>query len=278
MKIYQRSRARLLLACSAGAISAFSTVAHAQCTPDPTVTSIQTDCPGTDTNGLVVTTVSPVSVPVGGIVTNSGAAAISVAVPYLQTGKVAILVAGTVDGAGNTGIAATAGPSYTYYYDANVGITVAQGGLVTGRTAITAGVMSGTSSNSVQVALDNSGTIRATSGPALATGSGGNFLSITNRAGGSIGGISGIVTTLLNEGVIDGGSNSAIASGSNTMLFGSATSITNSGSILSAGAERLFRVLRITGTISPIRGRSRTVAPARPLPAHMGRSRIPQGA
>jgi hypothetical protein len=90
-------------------ISAFSTVAHAQCTPDPTVTSIQTDCPGTDTNGLVVTTVSPVSVPVGGIVTNSGAAAISVAVPYLQTGKVAILVAGTVDGAGNTGIAATAG-------------------------------------------------------------------------------------------------------------------------------------------------------------------------
>jgi hypothetical protein len=45
-----------------------------------------------------VTTVSPVSVPVGGIVTNSGAAAISVAVPYLQTGKVAILVAGTVMG------------------------------------------------------------------------------------------------------------------------------------------------------------------------------------
>ena len=236
MKLSKRVRAQLLLACSVGPIGGFSSMAHAQCAPDSTVASTQTDCPGTDTDGLVVTTVSTVSVPAGGIVTNSGAPAISVQIPGTQIGgEPTILVSGTVDGAGSTGIAATTGPAAYYYFAPNVGITVGQGGVVTGGTAITAGLMSGTNNGFARVELDNSGTITGTAGAALATGSNGAFYSIINRTGGMIAGISGAVGYIQNQGTIDGGSNSAIAGGTYSSIIYS-SSLTNSGSVTSSGS------------------------------------------
>ncbi|MCJ2189047.1 hypothetical protein [Novosphingobium beihaiensis] len=157
-------------------------------------------------------------------------------IPETQIGgEPTILVSGTVDGAGNTGIAATTGPAAYYYFDPNVGITVAQGGIVTGSTAITAGLMSGTNSGYALVELDNSGTITGTAGVALATGDNGAFYSIINRTGGTIGGISGAVGTIQNHGTIDGGSGSAIAGGTySTLVYTS--SLTNSGSVVSSGS------------------------------------------
>jgi hypothetical protein len=75
-----------------------------------------------------------------------------------------------------------------------VGITVAQGGLVTGRCDNRRRDVG----NEQQFRAGRArqfGNHPCDFGAALATGSGGNFLSIANRAGGSIGGISGIVTT-----------------------------------------------------------------------------------
>jgi len=259
--IIKRVRARRVLhivGTSAAAVAAgLTTPAMAQCAPDPTVAGGTTTCSGTDSDGIAITTnTSTLAVQSGATVTNSGAAAISMAIasgasdPFRTT---TITVDGTVDGGGSAGIAVTNGTSVSSSYG-QVGTTatilVGSGGSVTGANAITAAPSAGNTFGASLVVLDNSGTISGSAGPALtSTGTYAGFSTITNRAGGLITGISAPAGMITNAGTVDGGSGSAIY-GSIFSVSVFPNGITNSGTIDSNGASATVSdyTSRITNT------------------------------
>ncbi len=212
-----------------------------------------TTCTGTDADGLVVTTYGTgVSVPVGATVLGGGQPGIAVQLPSAQTGSaVTVSVAGRIDGAAQPGVSVLWQPSATPSYTAaNLLLTVAQGGTITGSNALVVGQAgSGMRYGYAYATLDNAGTLTGTGGIALlsTTPDYAGFSSITNRATGTIGAISGPVGTLTNAGMIDGGTRSAVDWGTGYLLFGD---VTNSGTITSTST---------TATLANL-GSSRTVA------------------
>ena len=249
----RRVRARALQTSALVMTLALAAPAFAQCAPDPTQTNGTTACAGTDTDGLVVTTFgTSVSVPSGATVLGGGQTGIAVQLPAGQTGSaVNISVAGRVDGVAQSGITMLSQPSATPSYStANLYLTVAEGGTVSGTTALVVGQAgAGGGSNYGYATIDNAGTLTGTGGIALlsTTPAYAGFLSITNRATGTIGAISGPVGTLINAGMIDGGTRSAIDWGTGFLFFGD---VTNSGTITSAST---------TATLANL-GSSRAVA------------------
>jgi hypothetical protein len=237
--------------------------AFAQCTPDPTQANATSSCTGTDSNGLVVTTSgTTVDVAAGASVTNTGAAAIRYAIPTNLSGYgySTLTIGGRVDGGDQTGVQLIRQTTNPYYSGLNLNMTVAAGGSVSGANGVVIG-QTGTSYGSTTASIDNSGTISGTgtgtNGYALLSTdpSYGVFQSITNRAGGTIGAISGAVGTLTNAGTIDGGTRSAIDAGasSNASLYGN--SWTNSGTITNNGTAATLANVRAytltnSGTIS----------------------------
>lgn len=235
--------------------------AFAQCTPDPTQTGTTTTCTGTDSNGLVVTTsASTVNVAAGASVTNTGAPAIRYAIPVSNSTYAysTLTVGGRVDGGSQTGVQLLRQSSTNSYGSLNLTMTVASGGSITGANGIVIG-QTGTDYGQTTASIDNSGTISGTGTGAngyalLSTNSYAGFQSINNRAGGTIGAISGAVGTLTNAGTINGGTRSAIDSGgSYGVVYGS--NWTNNGTITSNGTGATLNNLRsITlsngGTIS----------------------------
>lgn len=213
--------------------------AFAQCTPDPTQANATTTCTGTDSNGLVVTTsASTVNVAAGASVTNTGAPAIRYAIPVSNSSYAysTLTVGGRVDGGNQTGVQLLRQSSSNGYGSLNLSMTVAAGGSVSGANGVVIG-QTGTDYGQTTATIDNNGTISGTG-----TGTNGyallstnqnyaGFQSITNRAGGTIGAISGSIGTLTNAGTIDGGSRSAIDSGAtySSAVYGSGW--TNSGTI-----------------------------------------------
>lgn len=244
-----------------------ATPAWAQCSPDPTVADSITDCTDTDSDGLRVTTVgSTVQVAPSARVSGAGAAAITVDIaPVTGTydrRTATITVGGSVDGGTHSGISVLSGsvPVNSYdYYGTKVQITVEAGATVTGAAGITAGPSTTTSYAPALVSITNAGTISGAGGIALqATDPArGAFDVIENQQGGTIGAIVGMIGTLNNAGVIDGGALSAI---DQTTTYNSTpypTGWANSGTIRSASTaatianlSTVFNPLTNSGTIA----------------------------
>ncbi|WP_433911465.1 autotransporter outer membrane beta-barrel domain-containing protein [Sphingomonas yabuuchiae] len=225
--------------------------AFAQCSPDPTRANATTTCTGTDSNGLTVTTSgSTVNVAAGASVTNSGAAAIAFAIPTSVSNFAysTLTVGGRVDGGTQAGVQLIRQTTNNNYSSLNLTMTVAAGGSVSGTSGVVIG-QTGTGYGNTTASIDNSGTISGTgigaNGYALVSTDPyyAGFQAITNRAGGTIGAISGAIGTLANAGTINGGSRSAIDTGSayNSAVFSG--NWTNSGTISNSGTAPV-----ITGT------------------------------
>ncbi|WP_380785619.1 autotransporter outer membrane beta-barrel domain-containing protein [Sphingomonas sp. R86521] len=229
--------------------------AFAQCAPEPTQANGTTTCTGTDPNGVTVTTSgTTVSVPIGATVLGGGRPGIAVQAPATGFGSgVTVTVAGRVDGGAQAGVSVQAQPSQGFS-TANIALTVAQGGTVTGNTALTVG-QAAAGSSYVYATVDNAGTLTGTSGIALqsTTPTFAGFSTITNRATGTIGAISGPVGTLTNAGTIDGGVRGAVDMGTGGLFNGS---VTNSGTIASTSTVATvanlgsFRAVMNSGTIA----------------------------
>ena len=241
--------------------------AFAQCTPDPTQANATTTCTGTDDNGVTVTTSSTtVDVAAGASVTNTGAAAIRYAMPVSSSRYTSstLTVGGRVDGGAQAGVTFFRPAGNSYLSTGQLSVTVRAGGSISGVNGITVtqtGLgpdgMTVATYGTATVSIDNSGTISGTG-----TGSNGyalvsidqfhsGFSSIINRAGGTIGAISGPVGTLTNAGTINGGSRSALDTGipNNTVVYG--WNWSNSGTITSNGTSAtLANIRQITLTNS----------------------------
>lgn len=217
--------------------------AAAQCIPASSIT-----CAGTDTDGLTVTTDNTCVLVTADATVLPGAAAAAITT---QARDIALQIAGLVDGQAKTGILVTSGltefgpcdpyagasvgtctpGSYVpYFRPGNAAISVESGGTVTGANGIVfrrASALEG----SVSGSINNAGTITGTAGEAiLADGDGVDGITIRNSTSGTIGGgIAGRVSYLTNNGRIDGGSRSALATTQ------SGAGIVNSGTILSRG-------------------------------------------
>lgn len=184
----------------------------------------------------MATNATTVSVEAGATVSATSASAVTVAInapSNIFARTATILVAGTINGNSSAGIGLAEGtlPNGYYGISTNIGITVAEGGSVSGANAITLGPVADFTS-SLRATLDNAGSLIGTSGPAVVAS--GSYVSFTivNRASGTIGGISGTAGTIDNAGLIDGGSNSAIT-GATPFNY---ASLANSGQIVSNGA------------------------------------------
>ncbi len=192
-------------------------LAMAACSPNPTHAFTTTVCTGVEANGLTVST-NASSVSIGGgasiLAPNASTSAVTVdtsssSSPWWYGGP-SITTNGTIDGGSQAGVLVTTSPST--YTATQASITVSSGGVIQGAHGV---VVSGDASNpnASYATVTNSGLISGSGGAALyapntATG---YFSSVNNLVGGRIDGIYGMVNTLTNAGVIDGGSSSAVA-------------------------------------------------------------------
>lgn len=250
----RRVRVRALQSSGMALAMVAAAPAFAQCAPDPTQTNAVTTCAGTDSDGLVVTTYgTTVNVPAGATVQGGGRPGIAVTLPSTDYGNaVGVTVAGTVDGRAQPGISLLWQPAANGYgySDTRLDLTVAQGGSVTGNNAVVVGrgTGAGYGYGSPVATIDNSGTLAGTSGIALlATTPGYGSFAITNRATGTIGAISGAVSTLDNAGMIDGGTRSAIDWGYGYAYYGT---LANSGTITAASSAATLANLPANATLA----------------------------
>jgi hypothetical protein len=208
---------------------ALPTTAQAQCAPDQNTANGTTTCAGTDSDGVRVTTRgATLVVASGATVSNMGAPAIAVDVPRASSASYSmntLTVLGTVSAPGQTAIAINSGTlnQTSYYSTQETALTIGAGGSVTGATALALLQSPGNPNGTVSVSVDNAGTVTGTGGTALLANTVStaqsypslltSFSTITNRAGASIvGGIIGQLSTLANEGSVDGGGGSALDS------------------------------------------------------------------
>ncbi len=231
-----------------------SAPASAQCAPDPTFANGTTTCVGSDPNGFVVTaTPTTIQVNGGATVNGSGAPAIRIATPNSSSTTVNVL--GVVDGGSQAGISLT-GPSVSFGGSNSLMLTVAAGARVTGVNALTIAQdpANGYPYNNFYASVDNSGSLSGTGGFAIVNGASflGGTLRITNRAGGTIGAISGSIDVLDNAGTINGGTRSAISFGStyNPQWTNSGTITSASGSATIVSSSSLPDYFTNSGTIS----------------------------
>ena len=256
----RRSRALLMRSGATALAFMLHQQAWADCTPDPTQAGTTTTCSGLDGDGIVIANSgATVIVANGAVVAGSGAPAIKVAMPVTSysygTRTAEIQVNGVVNGGANAGIQVEPGSLAGYAYDnggSSVRITIGASGTVSGSTGISGVKTPDNAYASSVVALDNSGTVNATSGPAIAVENyGPTFSTITNRQGAFIGGIAASFDTLANAGTIDGVLGAAIAPSS---TYGyRANAVDNQGLITSSGTAATILAgnsLNNTGTIS----------------------------
>lgn len=225
--------------------------AFAQCAPDPTVANGTTTCIGTDPDGLSVATNNSRIVIASGATVRPGS---STAAIVSRASNASFDINGLVDGgAGKAGLFVTTGTPFTTictdpyagasvnycvigstltnYPSASAMVTVAAGGTVTGAQGILIQRDASNTNGYISASIDNAGTISGTAGPAVvANQTGFGSLSVTNRATGTIGGITGTVSYVTNAGTIDGGGNAALASTVSGM------NVVNTGRIVSSGS------------------------------------------
>jgi hypothetical protein len=218
--------------------------AAAQCTPDPTVANGTTNCTGTDSDGLSVTTSGTNVVVAAGAVVQPGAAAAAITT---SSGLAYVTVNGRVDGGSKTGLLVTtpapyvttgacdpyagASPDFSLctpgllvYPSASSTIMVGAGAVVTGSQAVLAQRLAGGTSNFINLSLSNAGTLIGSAGPAVVLDTGSALARVDNLASGRIGGIAGTLGSIFNMGTVDGGTIAAIAA------TGSSLTVNNEGS------------------------------------------------
>ncbi|WP_448663697.1 autotransporter domain-containing protein [Sphingomonas sp. CJ20] len=266
-RVHARSVSFALGASAFAVAIAIASPAAAQCSPDPTIGGGTTTCAGTDSDGLTVASNGTRVVVAAGaqVLPGAGAAAI------VNTGRTdTYLVNGSIAGGSRPGMLLSnnapflapcdpyggaavhycPSPYEMQYPAGSAAITIAQGGAISGESAILLRRRSDNSSF-VQATIDNAGSLTGTAAPALVAETGTSFLSVENRATGTINGISGAFQNVFNAGLIDGAGGSAITtpgqalvtnSGtitSNTALAtmqGTPVSVTNSGTIRNDGS------------------------------------------
>jgi len=197
--------------------------AWAECSPSPNPQLTDITCTGTTTNGVTLTAYyAPLTVVSDATVTNTGASAITVAIPspngYYSRNAV-ITVNGIVTAYGAPGITVSSGTTLVSTYDFSgtyASISVAPTGIVSGTTGIALTQSPGPYSiySPTRVMVYNEGTISGTSGVAISTS--GNYArldSIINTGTGTIGAIAARFGQIHNSGTIEGGSLSAISQG-----------------------------------------------------------------
>ncbi|MEC3948683.1 autotransporter outer membrane beta-barrel domain-containing protein [Sphingobium sp. HWE2-09] len=187
----------------------------------------------------------------GAVVSGPGRGSIMVLPPVeadsYATATSTIIVRGTVSGANAGIVVASSQPdSYDYSYGVRTqsAIVVEQGGAIQGDVGVEVNPNGGNYSGWAWVTIDNSGTISGTSGIALRGNSSasGRFDWIRNEATGVIGAILGQVGSLDNEGLIDGGANSAISDLPDYYSYYGQGTIANGGTIRSSGtAATIFQ-------------------------------------
>lgn len=235
------------MGCSLAVLAAASAgSAWADCSPNPIVTATPTLCSGNTVGGVVASTSGTVSIETGAVLTRgtTDPAAVlitSTGVYPSPPSTVTLNVQGSVDGASGVGVLLRNGMTGYYYSNTTGNIVVGADGVITGSTAI---LLDGSSASSYLTgtfaSLDNSGEIRSTSGgPAIVAlpVDRAALRTVTNRAGGFIGGIRGTVQALDNAGVIDGGTGSAYSYPTANSYIGSIGTVTNTGAMRSASAS-----------------------------------------
>jgi len=252
----RRARVRVCaLGTSAIALGMLWTgAAAAQCAPDPTVAGGTTTCTGTDSDGLVIATDNTRVVVAPDAIVRAGTSAAGIAT---RGNGVSLSVNGLVDGGtGKPGVFVTTGPAtsgpcdpyagasvgycvpgttVTYYPSASATIEVAAGRTVTGAQGILIRRDPTNTNGFISASITNAGRITGITGPAVvADGLGSGTLSITNAATGRIDGIAGQVSFLNNAGLVDGGTNAALAATAGP--FANGLTVTNTGRIVSNGA------------------------------------------
>lgn len=218
-------------------------VAQAQCAPDPTVANGITNCAGSDSDGVRITTSgTTLNVAAGADVVGATTPAVTVDIAGINFYTSATILAnGTIAGGANSGINLLSGRGIYTGVGTSLSLTVAQNATVSGATAITMGQSVGNPTGSTALTIDNAGTLLGSSGVAISGdvigtqyGYPATFSSITrlvNRAGGTItGSIIGPVGTLDNAGLIDGGNVSALTVGNASAAY-VAGEWTNTGTI-----------------------------------------------
>ena len=255
----KRIRARALHTSAIVLALTLGPPAFAQCAPEPTPANGTVTCSEIDPNGLTVTTYgTTVVVPAGATVLGTTTPAIAVRLPSdVYGGAVTLTVAGRIDGGTRPGVSALwqRATSGTGYSPTLLLLTVAAGGQIDGVNAVNIGQAVSGIGNTASAIIDNAGTLTGSSGIALLASAPNyiGFQSITNRATGTIGAISGPVGTISNAGTIDGGARSAVDPGTGTSgLYGD---LTNTGSIVSTSSAATLanlsgRTLSNSGTIA----------------------------
>ncbi|MBI1682771.1 autotransporter outer membrane beta-barrel domain-containing protein [Caulobacter hibisci] len=218
--------------------------AQAACSPNPPTGLVTTFCSGATTGRLTVATTSTTEISAGASLTAAGGdnAAVlitSTGTTYMTPVTTATLnVLGRINGGAGAGVLVRNETTVPYFNQTTANIVVGADGVIEGATAIRLDGTTGANYYGRSMAsIDNSGVIRSSSGAALVASPVDRtaFLTVINRAGGYIGGISGTVQTLDNAGVIDGGSGSAFSYASgNYALWGGV--VTNTGTIRSSGS------------------------------------------
>ena len=236
-----RSLRARLLGCSLAALAAGAgSSAWAACSPLPIVLNGVTTCTGATVGGLTIDRSSRIIVASGASLSaaSGDVAALRVFTPQGSSGTYATLdVQGVISGGSAAGLVIEHNNNPAVYIPpSQLNITVGANGVIEGATAIR--FPTSFYQGSLYSTLNNSGTIRSTSGPAIvsASTSSGGFYTITNNATGFIGGILAPVDAITNAGVIDGGSNAAIGRPSGSSYYGYLQRLTNTGQIRSNSA------------------------------------------
>jgi autotransporter-associated beta strand protein len=259
-------RSRLVLftlGSSVLAIMASASSASAQCAPDPTSINGTTTCSGVDSDGLNVPTSGTRVIVQPGATVFAGSHGAGIATSGSNS---TLTIGGSVVGGNRPGVSVTnansyygylgpcdpyagasvtvCGSPYGYVYPSNAtAISIGAAGVVSGSSAIRLQANPNNSAGTLTATIINAGTLSGSAGAALVADTGAFFTQITNQAGGTIGGISGMSRTIVNAGTINGG----IVAGTPTG-FAPGTVITNSGTI-NGGISAVIQSIANTGTI-----------------------------
>lgn len=213
-----------MLGCSLAALAAGMVgTAHAACTTNPPAYNTTTTCSGIVTGGITVPYRATVVVNAGATIN----ADVGDLAAFTATNIAPVFIAEPIDltvnghlagGAMAAGVRVTNGfyPDGPYYPNPMLlNITVGTNGVIDGAKGIWLdnNKQGLDGAPKITATLNNSGTISATSGPAILSSDmrAEGFTSITNQATGSIGGIRAVAGYIVNYGVIDGGTDSAYA-------------------------------------------------------------------
>ncbi|MDR7156904.1 hypothetical protein J2W40_003750 [Sphingobium xenophagum] len=234
-------------------------VAIAQCQPDPPVTGGTTVCDGTDYDGINITSENTsVSLYSGARISSSSGDAILVQRAHsgIYSSTVLLNIDGHVEGIGHAGVRFdVASAAFASDY---LRVVVGSGGRIDGSTGI---ILSNGPDNayaSMALNVDNSGSIIGGDGYAIRDDTANTayaYITLVNREDGVMGAISGKLTQLTNDGLIDGGAWSAI-DGRMGDGYGPTADLKNNGIIRSDSASATIAnigagaVVVNTGTIA----------------------------